>query len=232
MSNEITVVFLHGAGTGAWVWQRVMNALPNPAVALELPGRNESVTPDHCAEQIISELDSKGVGSVILVMHSLAGVLAPGLVARLGTRVKRCVFVGAIIPPSGGSFVDALGFVNRQILRVLFKLNPKGLKASPTMIRNQLCNDLNPEDTAEVISRYSAEMPGLYLTSVGAFSPIAHATYIKLLKDQSVLPAQQDSMLARLDQPLVRTLDAGHLAMLSAHVALANLIQTEVEIAK
>lgn len=232
MSNEITVVFLHGAGMGAWVWQRIMDILPDPTVALDIPGRSESVTPNDCAAQIVSELDHRGVGSVILVLHSLAGVLAPGLVARLGMRVKRCVFIAAVIPPSGGSFVDALGFINRQILRTLFKLNPKGLKPSPVMIRNELCNNLNPQDTADVISRYSAEMPGLYLTPVDAFSPIVHATYIKLLKDQSVLPAQQDSMLAHLDQPVVRELDAGHLAMLSATMALAKLIQTEIEIAK
>ena len=36
-------------------------------------------------------------------------------------------------------------------------------------------------------------------------------------------------MIARLDSPLVRELDAGHLVMLSTPVALANLIKEEVE---
>ena len=135
MSNKTTVVFLHGAGTGAWVWERVMNELSVPAIALDVPGRSTGATPQNCAEALVAELDQRGIDSVILVMHSLAGVLAPGLVARLGARVKRCIFVAAVIPPSGGSFVDALGFVNRQILRVLFNLNPKGLAPSPEMLR-------------------------------------------------------------------------------------------------
>lgn len=228
MSNEVTILFLHGAGMGPWVWDRVIQELSTPAVALEIPGRTHNATPENCAAAIVTELDRMGIGPVVLVMHSLAGVLAPGLSARLGSRVKRFVFVSAVIPPPGGSFVDALGFMNRQILRILFKFNPNGLKPSPTMIQRELCNDLDPQDTEDVVSRYMAEMPGLYLTPVTATAPIANATYIKLLKDQSVPPTQQNSMIARLDKPLVREIDAGHLAMLSAHTTLANLIQQEV----
>lgn len=229
MSNKTTVVFLHGAGTGAWVWERVINELSVPTIALEVPGRRAGVTPEGCAEALAAEIDQQGIDSVVLVMHSLAGVLAPGLVARLGDRVKRCIFVGAVIPPSGGSFVDALGFVNRLILSILFKFNPQGLKPSPEMIRAELCNDLNPQDSEEMIARFTPEMAGLYLTPVGKFSPLPNATYIKLLKDQSVSPAQQNSMLARLAQPVVRELETGHMAMLSAPAALAKLIMEEVE---
>ncbi len=229
MSNKTTIVFLHGAGTGAWVWERVINELSVPTIALEVPGRRAGATPEGCAEALAAELDQMGVDSVILVLHSLAGVLAPGLAARLGKRVKRLVFLSAVIPPSDGSFVDALGFVNRLILSILFKFNPQGLKPSPEMIRAELCNDLDPQDSDEMIARFTPEMPGLYLIPVGKFSPLPHATYIKLLKDQSVSPEQQNSMLARLAQPVVRELETGHMAMVSAPAALAKLIMEEVE---
>jgi pimeloyl-ACP methyl ester carboxylesterase len=231
MSNITTVVFLHGAGTGAWVWERVMNELPAPAIALDVPGRSAGATPESCVDALAAELDQRGIDSVILVLHSLAGVLAPGFAACLGGRVKRCIFVAAVIPPSGGSFVDARGFVNRLILRILFKLNPKGLTPSPAMIRAELCNDLSPQDSEQLISRFTPEMPGLYLTPVIKFSPLPNATYIKLLKDQSVPPAQQETMLARLAQPVVRELETGHMAMLAAPKALADLIMKEVELA-
>ena len=231
MSNKTTVVFLHGAGTGAWIWERVINELPVPAIALNVPGRSPEATPERCADALVAELNQREIGSVILVLHSLAGVLAPGLVARLGARVKRCIFVAAVIPPSGGSFVDALGFVNRLILRILFKLNPKGLTPSPSMLRTELCSDLSLQDSEQIISRYTPEMPGLYLTPVGKFSPLPNATYIKLLKDQSLPPARQEMMLTRLSQPIVRELATGHMPMLAAPTALANLIMKETEIA-
>ena len=214
---------------GAWVWDRVINELPLPALALDVPGRVDGVTPDSCAVALVAELDRKGVDSAILVLHSLAGVLAPGLAARLGARLKRIVYVAAVIPPSGGSFVDALGFVNRVVLRLLFKFNQKGLKPSPAMIRRELCNDLDQQDADLVVSRYAAEMPGLYLAPTGAQPPRASATFIKLLRDQSVPPPQQDSMIKRLNNPRVREIEAGHLVMLSAPAAIAKILQEEAQ---
>lgn len=232
MGTEITMVLLHGAGTGAWVWERVMKELSTPAVALDISGRTVGATPDSCAAALVAELNRRGVGPVVLILHSLAGVLASGLAIRLGSKLKRCIFIAAVIPPSGGSFVDALGFVNRLILRVLFKFNPKGIKPSPAMIRRRLCNDLAPQDADMVISRYAAEMPGLYLTPAGVLPSLSHPIYIKLLKDQSVPASQQDSMAARLDRPIVREMDTGHLVMLSAPVDLAQLLEEETKVAQ
>ncbi len=75
-----------------------MKELSTPAVALDIPGRIEGATPDSCADALVTELDREGVDSVILVLHSLAGVLAPGLAARLESRLKHIVYVAAVIP--------------------------------------------------------------------------------------------------------------------------------------
>lgn len=232
MTSNVTMVFLHGAGTGAWVWERVINQLSLPALALDVPGRVNGVTPDSCSAALVAELDRRGVGSVILALHSLSGVLAPSLAARLGSRLRHIVYVAAVIPPDGGAFVDALPFVNRLVLRLLFKLNRKGLKPSPAMIRSQLCNDLNAEDADLVVARYAAEMPGLYLSLTGAPSPRGGATYIKLLMDRSVPPSQQDSMIMRLGNPRVLEVEAGHLVMLSAPALLAKILAAETQLAQ
>lgn len=192
------------------------------SVALEVPGRTVGATPDSCSAEISKEIERKGIDSVILVLHSLAGVLTAGLAAKLGTRIKGCVFISAVIPPNGGSFVDALGVVNRIILRVLFKFNRNGLKPSPAMIQRELCNDLTGPDADLVVSRYEAEMPGLYLTPIGTMPILPKCVYIKLLKDHSISPSQQNSMIARLGNVRVAEIDAGHLAMLSVPKAIAQ----------
>ncbi len=227
MDSQPTVVFLHGAGTGAWVWDRVTQALDRPAIALEVPGRTVGATPDGCASQLVEQLYRQGIGSVTVVLHSLAGVLAPALAARLWSRLSHCIFVSAVIPPAGQSFIDTLGIANRLILRVLFAFNRGGLKPSPAMIRNELCNDLSEEDAAMVVTRYAAEMPGLYLTPVGDLPSALRCGYVKLLQDRSVLPAQQNRMITRLGNPCVHEIDAGHLAMLSTPTLLAELLQRE-----
>lgn len=228
MKNQPTFIFLHGAGTGAWVWDRVISALPVSSIALDVPGRKIGATPDSCSAEIFAELERRGVDSVVLVLHSLSGVLTAGLASKLGSRLKGCVFISAVIPPHGGSFVDALGVVNRVIIRALFKFNPKGLKPSPKMIRNELCNDLTDHDADLVVSRYEAEMPGLFLTPIGSTPSLPKCLYVKLLNDKCVLPAQQDRMIARLENTRVTEIEAGHLVMLSAPEALAQELMTVV----
>lgn len=223
MSHPMTLL-LHGAGVGAWAWQAVIERMATPALALDIPCRHADATPERCAQALVAELDRRGIGEVVIVAHSLAGVLMPALAAHLGTRLRHCVYLAAVVPPPGGAFVDALGRVERTLLRLLFRFNRDGLKPGPAMIRKELCEDLDEVAAARVVSRYAAEFPGLYLTPVAAQPAHLPSTYLRLLRDRSLVPARQDAMIARLRRAQVRELDAGHLAMLSAPAQVAALL--------
>lgn len=219
-----SVVLLHGAGLGSWIWNPVIEAMSRPAIALDVPSRNTGVTPNSCAEALTIEIEHRGIESLTLVVHSLSGVLSAPLADRLGNRLKHCVYLSAVVPPHGKSFVDALGFPNRLILRTLFKLNSHGLKPSPSMIKNELCNDLNAFQAELVISRYQPEFPGLYLQPTGTNTIPEARTYVRLTDDKSVPLDIQDSVIARLDSPQIREIQSGHLAMLSKPDVLAKLL--------
>jgi pimeloyl-ACP methyl ester carboxylesterase len=224
------LLLLHGAGTSAWVWSRLEKELGTSALALDVPGRVAGATPSGCADALVAELERRGGGEVVAVLHSLAGVLGPGLAIRLGPRLKRCIFVSAVVPPDGRAFIDAVGLANRFILRALFKFKPNGLKPSPSMIRRSICSDLDPTTAEEVISRYAAEMPGLYLATAEKWPSGVRTSYVKLLEDRSLSVRKQDAMIARLDSPRVRELKAGHLAMLSEPVGLARILDEEAQL--
>jgi pimeloyl-ACP methyl ester carboxylesterase len=232
MSADPLVVLLHGAGTGPWVWDRVISALDMPAVALDLHGRDDGGrddggTPEGCALSLAAEIERFGAESVVVVAHSLAGVLAADLSAKLGPRLRRIVFVSAVVPEPGRSFARTMGFPVRLILPLLFRFNRNGLKPSPAMIRDELCNDLDDADTEMVISRYRPEKPGLFLSRVSAPGPEGPTTYVRSTADRSISPAFQSRMIARLGSPRVREVEAGHLAMLSRPTELARIICDE-----
>lgn len=67
-----------------------------------------------------------------------------------------------------------------------------------------------------------------YLKSAGAAPQLARCAYVKLRQDHTIVPAQQDRMIARLERPRVHEFDAGHLAILSAPDALSELLAREV----
>ncbi len=229
MNRETTIVLVHGAGTGPWIWGRLQDSLPVPSVAVEVPSRHEDATPASCADQIVKEIDKAGAERVVIVLHSLAGVLASELAARLGDRVESTVFVAALVPAPGKRFVDAMGFPNSIVLKLLFKFNPRGLKPSAKMLRAELCNDLSETDSAALIDQYEAEWPGLYLARVGDARSIPRPAYIRLTSDRSVRPKLQDQMIANLQNPRVLDLDAGHLPMLSQPNALAKMVMEAIE---
>jgi pimeloyl-ACP methyl ester carboxylesterase len=223
--GDCSVVFLHGAGVGPWVWERVQSRLSAPSIALEVPGRVAGVTPERCVELLAAEIDALDAGELILVAHSMSGVLVPGLAAWLGSRLMHVVYVSAVIPEDNQSFLAAIGFPMGLLMRVLFLVNPAGLRPSDSMIRSGLCNDLDEKDTAEVIARYAPEFPGLYVSPVAGPAAIP-STYVRLTRDGSVSPTAQAKMVARLERPSVVEFDAGHLVMLSKPDELAQVVQT------
>lgn len=232
MKQQTLFLFLHGAGVGPWVWERTREHLPFESLALTYPGRKADATPETCAEAIIAELnhrlhaDSKTDANIIVVLHSLAGVLAGPLALALGKRLQRVVLLSAIVPAPKQNFAQTMGFPVRWILPLLFRMNPKGLKPSPSMIRHELAHDLSPEDADRIISEYQAEFPGLYLSSPSPLPEKTPLSFIQLLQDRSVSPPLQQKIIHRLLITNTYTLDAGHMAMLSQPEKLARLLET------
>lgn len=121
------MVLLHGAGIGPWAWDRVRSRLSVPSLAPEVPGRVVGATPEGCVKQLSAEIDAFTTGDVVLVAHSLCGVLVSGLAAHLGARLKHVIYVSSVIPAAGQSFLGAIGFPMSLVMRVLFLMNPRGL---------------------------------------------------------------------------------------------------------
>ncbi len=221
--GDRSAILLHGAGVGPWVWDRVQTRLAVPSLAPEVGGREVGATPDAVIDSLVHRIDAFAAGEVVLVAHSLTGVLVSGLAARLGSRLSHVVYVSAVIPAANESFLSAMGFPMGWVMRVLFRLNPKGLRPSDAMIRDGLCNDLDAVDTAAVVGRYAAEFPGLYQSPVAGPAQVP-STYVRLTRDGSVSLPVQDRMIARLGTPEVKELDAGHLPMLSRPDEIASVV--------
>lgn len=229
MKNQTTLILLHGAGTGPWIWDRFRESVSLPCVAIDVPSRHSQATPKSCTDQIVQKIDELNINRLVLVLHSLSGVLASELASRLGDRLVSTVFVAAIVPAANQRFVDVMGFPTSLILKILFKFNKNGLKPSDSMLRAELCNDLASQEASFLIDRYQPEWPGLYLGRVQGAQSIQRPIYIRLTNDQSVSLKLQDQIIENLSHPTVMELDAGHMAMLSKPEALGKMIMEAVQ---
>jgi len=106
-----TFILVPGAGGVAWYWHRLVPLLEHAghaAVAVDLPGDDDSVGLDGYAQRIAAAIGERR--DVVLVAQSLAGFVAPMVCAR--APVQQLVLVNAMIPTPGeraGAWGDHTG---------------------------------------------------------------------------------------------------------------------------
>ena len=222
------LVLLHGAGLGAWIWNKLQPLLQLPSVTVSFPNRDSykadnHITLDDYCEAVHREIGTSPRTKVALVAHSISGVVACRLSAELGPRLVAFAGIGAIIPKDGGSFLSALPFMQRAITWGTMSIG--GTRPPDSVIIKSYCNDLNREDTDLVLCKYVPESMNLYTQSADHNLPATiPKCYVKLEKDRSIDPNLQQQMIRNLDADRVTPIQAGHLAMLSEPQLLANAL--------
>jgi pimeloyl-ACP methyl ester carboxylesterase len=234
-------LLIHGAMCGAWTWQRVVPLLERArsygsvgqVVAPDLPGHGSRrrvnlayVTLSDYVESVVDEMESRGMRDVVLVAHSLGGVLVPGVVSMAQDRVKRVVFISALVPAEGKCVLD-LWRIPRWWRHVFFRATgsyTKGLRAPRWYTRFAVGQDLDPETRKAFFEQRCPEpvLPMEEGISWNGFS--VPSTYLFLTRDRSLSPAQQRRMIMNLYNPDLVTLEAGHNVLLTHPEAVAEAL--------
>ena len=119
-----TFLLMHGGGMGGWTWKFVREILEAKGHKVFTPtftgfgerspliGRDVSIE-THVTD-IVNVLHYEDLNDVILVAHSYAGTVAPGVVAQAGERIKRVIYLDAIIPYKGERIASLLGFASEE----------------------------------------------------------------------------------------------------------------------
>ncbi len=230
---DLAFVLIHGGGLDTWVWERLIPLLDLPALAVRRTaiGANlNQLTISDCAKYIQSKIEAAGLKRVILVAHSIGGILAPPVAMLLPEQVVHIVFVGANIPPEGQSAISVFRPSERFGIAVWLRLMAWQVswmdKAVEADMRKTLCNDLDEATVQQVLAGGKHPEPSAILYEPVSRSPMPSipCTYVKLLQDQGILPpSKQDEMAANIGAQIL-TLDTGHIAMLSRPQALATLL--------
>jgi pimeloyl-ACP methyl ester carboxylesterase len=114
-----TFVLLHGGGMGGWTWRYVadpLRAAGHDVLTPTFTGFGErvhllspDVTNDVHVTDVVNVLHYEAVRDAVLVGHSYGGTVIPGVVAQAGDRIRRAVYVDAIVTDPGESVMGAMG---------------------------------------------------------------------------------------------------------------------------
>src|SRR3982751_4148469 len=100
-----TFGLVHGGGLGAWCWESLLSELKvrgYHAATVDLPLDDQSAGAARFAKAVLEAFD--GIGDLILVGHSLAGLIIPLVAAQ--RPVKGLIFIHALLPRPGQSAAD------------------------------------------------------------------------------------------------------------------------------
>lgn len=107
-------VLVHGAWHGGWCWQRVVQRLAAAGHRVHAPTltgladrahlMSSTITLETHIADVIGVLEAEELHDVILGVHSYAGMLGTAVADRMGSRLRRLVYVDAVVPKPGESW--------------------------------------------------------------------------------------------------------------------------------
>jgi len=234
-----TYVLVHGAWMGAAGWDPVAAQLRDEGASViipELPAHGAD--PAGPADATLAAYLDRVAGAiaqaerpVILVGHSMAGIVISASAERDPAGIAALVYVAAYVPTSGQSLFDlAMSDGDSEIGANLVDHQDGTLGIRPDAFAELFCADCGPEGKAVLAASYRDEPVAPLVTPImlteGAFGTLPRS-YLATTRDRVVSPDLQSRMTAATPMDREVTLDTSHVPMLAAPGAVADALLAE-----
>ena len=233
-----SLVLVHGGEHRGDCWDLVVAELRRLApelttLAVDLPGRGRTpgdlatATIGEWVDSVVADIDTAGLGDVVIVGHSMAGVTVPGVVTKLGSpRVREMILAAAFVPPQGHAIVDTLGGPLAGFARYAAK-GSRPVKIPYAATRYAFCNGMTEDQRRLTMSKLCAEsarIPGEPVDRSG-FPTEVPRTWIMTTRDRALSVKSQRASIAAIGgvQNLI-AMNACHELMFSHPERLAEIL--------
>ncbi|HTE24980.1 alpha/beta fold hydrolase [Flavitalea sp.] len=162
-----TFVLVHGSWQAPWVWNKVESQLikaGQKVIVIELPAHgDDSTLPintslDIYRDKVIAAVNNTK-GKVILVGHSLGGMITSEVAEKIPAKIERLVYIGAYIPANGQSLLDLANTDKQSLLgpALVPSADKLTLDVQKDVLISIFCEDAPENVKKEMLERYRAE---------------------------------------------------------------------------
>ena len=231
-----TYLLVHGAWMGAWVWDEVARGLRSQGhgvLTVELPAHGADTTPvpEATFEAYVAKVEAAldcAAGRVILVGHSMAGMVVSQVAENRGDRISKLVYLAAYLPQDGQKLLDlALTDSDSQSGQNL-KIDEQNGVADIPIDRLTECflADGSPAAIESLKAHYRPEPLAGFVAPVHlthAWSAV-RKVYLFTRSDRAISHGLQQRMTDGVQLESTHTFETSHSPFLSAHTEVVSVL--------
>ncbi len=225
---------IHGALRGAWLWERLMPLLMkgggNP-IAIDLPGHGDrsadrkGITMSTYIEDVMNFIRTENLHELVLVGHSMSGIVISKIVEEMPERIKHLVYLAAAVPKDNDALIDLLTKERQAMIRPQ-QGKVKELFGDIESLRPNYFTDLEGDEQTYFLRQLTPQPLAVFFDRVRfkRFPDVpVPKTYVLGLRDKSFPPDLARGFAERLGVKPVEV-DAGHDLMVSRPGEVADVL--------
>jgi pimeloyl-ACP methyl ester carboxylesterase len=229
-----TFVLVHGGGHGGWCWQPCAHALRtrgHDVFTPTLTGFGERChlpAPDFetFVTDVVHVVEFEDLHDVVLVGHSMGGVITPRVAEAIPDRIATVVWLAACVNNDGESLLDTIP-QSPWVARAVTVGDDGTAHTDVDLIIDATIHDGTDEQKAFVRARHRPYPPHALVEPgrLGAFLALGIPTaYVFTTLDRTVEPHVQAALAARLPDCRTASVAGGHDCMLTQPDATADAL--------
>jgi pimeloyl-ACP methyl ester carboxylesterase len=230
-------ILVHGAWLGAWCWDKVIPRLQQSGAtvhAQDLPGHGlDQTPPQQCTVEgyvdSVVKLIQLQKTPVVLVGHSMAGLVITQVAERIPENIACLVYVSAYLLKNGETINQVNAAATDSAIPANVILAPDFSTAGirEEALREVFCADAAEEDAAKLEKLYRPEpgAAGQYVVNItdAKWGRVPRA-YIRTTKDRAVTPSMQQRFLSKTPCNEVWSLESSHSPFFARADELTHLL--------
>jgi len=224
MLNE-TYVLVHGAWLGGWCWEHVSSLLVaagHTVVVPDLPGSGADQTPiaqvtlQRYIDTVVQTINAQPQ-PVILVGHSMGGIVISQANEMVSNRVKRLVYVSAYLLQAGESLYGKTQepeHASSKLFANWVQTTPEAASINPDGVKSVFCADCADADVKLIKAKIREQAIAPFATPLTVNSDVNQYAekrfYIETTQDNAVPYAIQQKMYTAMPCQKVMTMPTSH----------------------
>lgn len=242
MKNIINYVFVHGAWHGSWCFTKkivpgLIKKTNAKVFAHDLPGHFNNkcdfkeINLKRYVDSVSDFIQKNIEGKVILVGHSIGGVVISQVGENLPERISHLVYISAFIPSKTGTLLDEEKRAKFPDIALKVKIDQENHKIS---LDKELCinffyHKCQKEDISFALANIQSQplLPFISRVSLGSNFDNIPKTYIECNQDRAIHIEDQRRMNKICDQ--IFSLDTDHSPFFSASDELIEILYSVAE---